>query len=832
MSRIAYILFFTILLSASGLAQNYELNYSEQPLNEVLIELGRQYDFQFSFNDQLLSQYTITLNRQFASKHEVIAFLLKDLPLDFELSGEVFVIFPKVIELPPVIHQLSGQVMEIGTQEVLPFSHVLINDYGTVTDLKGSFSYSSTTDSVFHVKASHLGCYVLDTVLYAGTNQKVYLTPAAVGIPEIIVQNNIVEKSAQVGESPGLTKLNPYIANYLPGNGDNSVFNLLRLQPGILAAGEQPNDLIIWGSPEGTSRVFFDGFTIWGLKNFSDNISAVNPYLAKNVHVSKGGYDATHEDVVGGIVNITGKNGSTQQSGFNFFVNNQTVNGMMEVPLFKTSSLILAFRKTYNDLFSGDDLRIYGSQSNAQGQAETDILPDYEFRDFNVKYTLHGDNGDLFYVSFLGAKDHFAYDAERELNNNSVFQSSQEDNTQSGATIYYGKNWQSGTRSHFKMSYSALKSAYDLNRDVENRWNGKVRSRKDEHADTDVEEFITEAKNEWMLSDKHQFQAGMGITQNTIRLVEDTFDVVFVDIQEKVNRLHFFAQDQVSLGANVKLTGGVRFNYAQNIKKGFVDPRFSINFRTLGYLKFNLAWGRYHQFLVKSSLVDESGNYRYTWTIADEESIPVMTSVHWVAGAAWSKDKFTASIDGYYKETDGLTRYIRYQIRDHRMQTISDGFSRCYGVDFYLKQDIGHHAVWASYSLGKTEELFSYFKDNDYRRAPQDQRHEFKLAGLLNVNRWHFSSNYVYGSGFPLYTNYLSQDYTEPDYNRVDVSLTYKLSSKKFTGEVGFSVLNLLDADNVKYASFTKVPIDQINTVYINVESVGFTPLVYVKVGF
>ena len=94
-----------------------------------------------------------------------------------------------------------------------------------------------------------------------------------------------------------------------------------------------------------------------------------------------------------------------------------------------------------------------------------------------------------------------------------------------------------------------LKSAFDLNREVENRWNGRVRSKVDEHADTDVEEFITEAKNEWMLADKHQLQGGIGITQNNIRLVEDTFDIVFVDIQEKVNRVHFFAQDQLSLGA-------------------------------------------------------------------------------------------------------------------------------------------------------------------------------------------------------------------------------------------------------------------------------------------
>ena len=70
------------------------------------------------------------------------------------------------------------------------------------------------------------------------------------------------------------------------------MFNLLRLQPGILAAGEQSNDLIIRGSYEGQSQVLFDGFTLFGMKNFNDNISAVNPFMAKDIRLMKGGFPA------------------------------------------------------------------------------------------------------------------------------------------------------------------------------------------------------------------------------------------------------------------------------------------------------------------------------------------------------------------------------------------------------------------------------------------------------------------------------------------------------------------------------------------------------------
>ena len=80
-------------------------------------------------------------------------------------------------------------------------------------------------------------------------------------------------------------KVNANIARYLPGQGDNSIFNLLKLMPGIQAAGEQTTDLSIWGSSPGQSMVTFDEFTLFGMKNYNDNISVVNPLVVKNMEI-------------------------------------------------------------------------------------------------------------------------------------------------------------------------------------------------------------------------------------------------------------------------------------------------------------------------------------------------------------------------------------------------------------------------------------------------------------------------------------------------------------------------------------------------------------------
>ncbi len=152
---------------------------------------------------------------------------------------------------------------------------------------------------------------------------------------------------------------------------------------------------------------------------------------------------------------------------------------------------------------------------------------------------------------------------------------------------------------------------------------------------------------------------------------------------------------------------------------------------------------------------------------------------------------------------------------------------------FVYQKNFNGHTFWTSYSLSRAEELFPYFPEQKYRRAPHDQRHEVKLAALIHLfNNFHFSTTYILGTGFPLYSNYISDKYTEPDYSRLDMGLVYRLPFHSVRGEAGVSLLNTLDHNNIKYSSFERIPLDQLNTAYIDAEAVGFTPLVFFKIEF
>ncbi len=325
MKKKYYILLFWIFSIVNISAQEISINANNKALNEVLIEIRDRYVLNLSFNDRELSKYKITVKRKFASPEAAFGYLFEDLPIDYEKSGNVYLFFPKKNNLlAKKSYQISVKVFDSESMESLPFTHVLINGIGSITDEYGNFNFGSRTDSIFQLKILHLGYHVVDTVLIPGLNYQINLTAMMVDIDEVLVEGNPIVFSEQTGTRAGLMRINHKIAKFIPGNGDNSVFNLLRLQPGILAAGEQSSEMIIWGSYEGQSQVNFDGITLFGLKNYNDNISTVNPYMAKDIRINKGGFDATMGERVGGIVDISGTEGNKQNAGMNLNINNMT----------------------------------------------------------------------------------------------------------------------------------------------------------------------------------------------------------------------------------------------------------------------------------------------------------------------------------------------------------------------------------------------------------------------------------------------------------------------------------------------------------------------------
>lgn len=838
LSRTRLSIFLIFLSSGLSLnAQTISLSVENEPLNSILVQLRDLHDLRFSFDDELLSGYQITVSKDFTNADKAVAFLIKGLPLILEKTDGVYLIYPKTkLKVSPLVRKsiLQGVIKDALSGETLPYSHITMNSMGLIADGQGRFAFSSRGDSVFRIRASYLGYYLLDTTLTRDGEHELSMQPSVVGIKEIVVTDRPLKLSTMSNLNSGEMRLNHQVGSYLPGFADNALYNLLRLQPGVLAAGEQSNDLIIWGSYSGQTAVLFDGFTLFGLKNYNDNIGIVNPYMVKDVKLLKGAYPANYGGKAGGIVDITGSSGNRNKPELILSATNQTLNSKLSVPVTSRSAISLAFRQTYYNLYKNDTLNVATSdRMHRRDLVDLLVTPDYMFRDFTAKFAGVTKSGDSYYLDFLRGTDRFNYLITFNTAYQNVDNLANETNSQTGSSLFYGKVWDNGNTTDITLSYSDL-SHHLLNQTnfVTNSMHSVMWRYEDIY--NGISKIKARVDHQMLINQSHTLEMGGGILRYNITLTEDTIGQRLFTEENSALAIEGFVQDRISFKNGLNLLAGLRIDAPLYLGRALIQPRLSMNYELFPDLWFKAAWGKYDQYVVQSSVLDEAGNYRYFWTLSNEEDVPLQTAQHFSAGFNYQGSIFNLGIEGYYKKLDGLTRYIYRPNRIDRDVYTGDGFSS--GVDLLIGTKYKKHTAWVTYTLSQTMERFSYFQNFVYHRAPQDQRHEVKLAVLLNFHPFYISTNYVYGSGFlDRSIQQFQRETTNLPYSRWDISGVYRLSLKKLDLNMGLSILNVLNTENIKLQNFVKIPDlpgRGSKSVNILAEAVPFTPTLFLLVKF
>jgi hypothetical protein len=842
---ILFFLFFIFFLqNFHAQTQKIKIEANGIALNQVFFELRDKYGIQFTFNDKALSDFKITSKREFETKEEAVSFLLEGLPFQFEINNEVFVIFAKQAEKlldSKKYLKVSGQVVESGSFEPLPFSYIFINGRQVLSDQNGNFNFLAFSDDYIDLQISHLGYFTFDTIITQSLNKRFVLIPAVQELFEVKVDGFTFEKTLMIGNAPGLMSINQTIAPYLPGHGDNAIFNVLRLLPGILAAGEQTADLQIWGSYASQTKVEFDGFTLFGLKNHNDNIGVVNPLMVKNIRVLKGGYESIYDNRVGGIVQIIGKNGNQIKPSATVNINNSTLNLLGEIPFGKSSSLIGSWRQTYYELYNAYDLNISpsqpmistsGSHSGSNGNSgmfDVLVVPDYKFSDANLKYTFNGANGESIAAGIYFGGDRYSYSVDGNYNSHQVKNNLEEKNKQSGSSLIITRPWGFAHNSQLKLNFSKLisSSAESNSTNMQDTHPMGGHSMKVMKNENEVIEYAAELTDNFSFLPGTDFKAGIGWQKNQIVFNQSLNESNQFDLNSVSDKGYAFVQNTFLIGKKLQLIPGLRLVY-ENLAGGFyVEPRFSASLKLSEPVKFNASWGKYHQFISKISFVDENLNYSWYWVNSDGKNYPVLDATHWVGGISYAKNNFLVNIEGFYKSIAGISRYFSGTTEIDK--GFYDGNGRSYGIDIYLKKEFKKNIFWISYTLSKSEENLSLDTYGNYRLAPHDQTHELKFAGIYNLKSFYFSANYVFGSGFEILKNYTPESVSVPTYNRLDIAVVYKFSLKKLYGNIGVSVLNVLNQENIKYDNLKRVETGTLDFANIYSGATPFSPTIFLK---
>ncbi|MBR8536714.1 TonB-dependent receptor [Carboxylicivirga sediminis] len=808
------------------MSQQIIVQAQNEPLNLVLIQIRDDYNFNLSFNDTELSKYSVTIDEEFNSIEEAFNSLLASTPVMWKKTTKGYIFITKDEEFVlKKEYLLSGTIIDNTNNESLPYSHVNINSINLLTGEYGKFNFKSSTDSIFSIRISYVGYHIADTVLKAGLNHRIRLMPKDIEINEVVVSAYSKIFYDESGNKAGLLRINHKSALSIPGSGDNSVFSVLRLQPGILASGEQSNNLVIWGSYSGQSSVLFDGITLFGLKSYSDNISAVNPYLAKDIRIHKGAFDASQGERVGGIVDITGYDGSKSQFSAKLNLNNSTVNLVAEVPLSQKISVIAAYRQTYYNLYLDSDLKLKEPSTGMQMNNGVPVNPNYLFRDGNFKISGITENGDSYFVSSYLGQDKFSYSVDQNHMNSIISQNVDEYYSQSGISGSYNKNWHGKGSSKIGIAYSFLDTKLtDKQSSSTFLMHGNNHSRNNT-LNNYVGEFKLTLKNRLLLLGKHELEFGGGISRNSASTLLSTSNSIQNTLsgEKYADILTVFAQNKFSFGKKLEITPGFRINYFSNQHKAYNQPRLNAGFYPNDKWKINISWGIYNQFVHRNSIIDENNNFSNIWMISNNHSIPVLSSKHAALGAGYIKDGFSVNIEAFNKETDNLTRILR----KNTSLTVYTGKAKAKGLDFKIKQEYKGNSFWVAYTLSQVREWFPYFSTNEFQDAPHHQEHELKFSGILNLHPFILSANYVYGSGFMQNENRNSKPFP---YKRADIMAKYKFTPGKLHVQCGISILNIFNYSNVRITDVTQIPTDNMSSVNVYYNAVPFSPFVFINI--
>ncbi len=787
--RIYFIVLSISLIFSSNLySQSFKINASDQSLTNVLFDLEERYHIQFSFNDQIAKACKINLVGDFKTKNLLIERILQSCDLAYKIEDEVYFIFKKTVKekTPNKNFHFSGQILDGTSAEPLPFASIAVDGNGLNADQNGRFHFNSNNPTI-KVRIAHLGYFGLDTIYPANSSQQIILNPDAIGLTELVVLANPKPMSL-LPNKIGVAKVNHQIASFLPGSSDHRLFNYMRLQSGVLAAGEQSQDFFIWGSYKGQTQIVFDGITLFNTSSLNEEIGTVNPLLISDVEIHKGGYQVHLGDRIGGLVQITGKRGSVDQLHSEVHLNNRTVSALVNIPIKGRVALQASFRKS---LFELPNLGRKAKASTNEIQSN--------FGDLNLKLTGQTKKGDSYAFHFLGNNDQnesLVKNNTEEVVLNNYLQSNL-----AGASFQYQKKWKNNSQSHLTLAYSYLKN----NSNIVLQTFDSFTETNEEVFKSNVQNTISEISlkiNHQLFSNKrHTLDVGGQFIGNSSGFQSDTIATEVKENIEHLQRTEWYIKDRIHIAKGWQIEPGIKAIIPIQGRPS-VQPRIQLHYQAKAPFRLFAAYGLYHQYIGEHPFINEQNHRFYFWDIYNKNQSALLSSQHTVLGGVYQKKNWTIEVDLFYKKINNLQRFTNNTSTGEVILDFGD--ARSMGIDFQIKKQIKKHNFGLAYSLGKTEERFKKDGDFTYQHAPQDQRFELKTVGMLNFHPFYISLNYVFGTGLQI-SNEDNDFIKTPNYSRFDFALMYKWSFPKISLEFGVSLLNATNHYNIKFNNFVNL---------------------------
>ena len=791
-----------------------------------------------------------------------------------------------------ILPLINGKVSDIDNGESLPYATVSIKNTNraATANQDGSFTILNIPiGSILVIKK--LG-YESKEIKVTSDSKKLKINLFKVN------KNDFIEDVVIVGSSNSSTmqqsgisqiSLSPSLTRALPNLGEQDIFRTMQLLPGVSGSNESSSGLVVRGGTIDQNLVLFDDFTVYHVDHVFGFFSAFNNNAIKDVQLSKGGFGAKYGGRMSSVVDITGKDGNTEQFGIGASVSLLSTSAVIEQPFSDgAGSFILTGRRSYqSDLYNDILESVTGEDQNAQAGTASPgqfalgrfaIEPESYFYDVNAKLTYRFPNDNKISLSFYNGADEL--DNSRSVDGNANLERLCEligDNGPFGGTycdeeisfavdtidlsewgntgfsVKYSHRWNDRLDTNFVLSTSEYFSYRDRLIDTqvvyEDSDDDPTTGQSSSNEDNNLDDFTVKIENDLYLNQWNTVSFGLQYTQQNIDFTLFQNDELTLETKNDASTLSIYFEDEIILDA-LTIVPGLRINHYDITDEIYSEPRLSLAYELNDTTQLRAAFGDYHQFALSIARQSIEEGPRNFWTLADGETIPVSKARHFILGSTHYFGLYDFNIELFHKEYENLseftqqTRPIRNEEETGLILILEEEFhtgsGTASGIELFLQKNIGDLTGWTGYTYSEVIYDFPTVSDTTYF-ADQDTTHEFKTVLMYQWNDWDLASTFIYATGKPFtevlgvkddtfppaYEVGIKNDERYDAYHRLDLSATYNFERRGLIGQVGLSVFNLYDRKNQWYTEYDIIEGEILET---EVNYRGFTPSLFFKI--
>lgn len=827
-----WVLLFIVLFV--NIKVNAQTNFS---FLEELKLIEKKYDLKFSYAISSIENIQIQKKiTDLSTLEEILSYINSNTFFVATVIDERFIsIAPKLQNIT-----ICGYLYNKNSKPIYNASiHIAGQLYGTITNKNGAFTLENVKISDI-VEFSYLGYKTIlknvnELISPQSDCVKLTMIEEEFELQEVFIKNYITNSLSKLND--GTIQLNTKNFNILSGQVEPDLLQTSQILPGIESPNESISNINIRNGVSDQNVIFWDNIKMYNPTHFFGLISAINPYLTKNISIIKNGTSAKYNDGVSSTILLeTDKNIQKELSG-GMGVNFISFDGFIKVPVNNKMEFSTSFRKSNNNWFSTPTYKSYFNKTFQNSAIDTNTSnSDFNFYDVNLSLLYNLNTNNHIKVNYIKINNNLNY---YELEGSNLADKIKQNSDAIG--LSYNSVLNSKTKfivSGYHSKYSILSNNYQNNQQ-------QLVVQENEVVENSLKTTLNYSFNKYL-----NLETGYQLNETGVLSRTNVNNPLYNRVQRSVMRNHSAFAESNFKNDYWYVKTGVRFNYFDKINQTTIEPRVNINYSFTKNLNLNAQFETKSQYTsqVIDYLDDFLGVETRRWVMADHNT-PLITSQQFSLGGTFKKNDFLLDVSVFHKTIDGILisgQGFQNQIQNKRLA----GNQKANGLEVLLNKRSKKTEFWLSYTLSNSEILFKQVSEA-YFPSNNDIRHSSTIGFNFHFNeRLNTSISAIIKSGKPntpinktqetkqngsfVIVNYDALNSTRlKPYNRIDFSVNYQiLKRKKIQSNLKFGILNMLDTKQILNSYYVVDQNDSSKATKVDLKSLAFTPNVSFRVAF